>query len=268
MSSTEVSQILRIPATNYAFDNPIPFDIYIAGPMTGYEDWNFEAFNQAADELRRQGLTVMNPADNYDGRKDLEWHHYMRAAIRQVSICREVVVLPGWEDSKGARLEVHIAHVLGMTVWEYKSLERILPTADTFAYGDPALAPESPSEANCEPLGNYHFVKDDDPENVWGGRWVLNPEPPEGILTEADRLINGPRQEDYGHPFDNFSQIGRMWAAILNVEEVTPEQVALMMIATKISRETNRPKRDNRVDMAGYTGTYEMVVERREELEK
>lgn len=45
--------------------------------------------------------------------------------------------------------------------------------------------------------------------------------------------------------------MAKIWGAILDIT-VKPEDVPLMMIAYKIVREVNKPKRDNRVDMAGY----------------
>lgn len=86
----------------------------------------------------------------------------------------------------------------------------------------------------------------------------------ESINQEADRIVGGARTEAYGHPFDNFTQTGRLWAPILGLEEVTPQQVALCMIAAKISRETHMPQRDNRVDMAGYAKALDMVHQRME----
>ena len=37
--------------------------IYIAGPMTGIVDYNFQAFHAAAKDLRAKGYTVFNPAE-------------------------------------------------------------------------------------------------------------------------------------------------------------------------------------------------------------
>lgn len=86
------------------------------------------------------------------------------------------------------------------------------------------------------------------------------------ILTEAEALINGARQEQYNHPFDNFSQTAELWSPILGVD-VTPEQVALCMIQVKISRLCHSPThRDSQVDIAGYAGTYEKVLQRRESM--
>ncbi len=41
--------------------------VYIAGPMTGYENFNREAFHKAEEELKREGHTVLNPAVLPDG---------------------------------------------------------------------------------------------------------------------------------------------------------------------------------------------------------
>lgn len=82
------------------------------------------------------------------------------------------------------------------------------------------------------------------------------------ILEEANSLVNGNRQADYGHPLDDFQRTAKMWTAILGFP-VTPEQVGLCMCAVKISRQVNHPKRDNLVDLAGYAATVEMVIEER-----
>lgn len=80
------------------------------------------------------------------------------------------------------------------------------------------------------------------------------------ILEEAQSLVYGDRQAAYGHPLDDFSRTAKMWAAILGCE-VTPEQVGLCMCVVKISRQLNRPKRDNLVDLAGYAATVELVLD-------
>jgi hypothetical protein len=88
---------------------------------------------------------------------------------------------------------------------------------------------------------------------------------PESALHEAYELVHSDRGRDYGPPWLDFTRTGRMWGAILGLPDaVPPEQVALCMIAMKISRECNRPKRDNRVDIAGYVETLDMVQEHKE----
>lgn len=88
---------------------------YISGPMSNLPDLNFPAFHAAAAHLRAQGFDVVNPAE-HEEEPGKDWAHYLRKDIRLLMDCTHVVLLPGWENSKGARLEVHIARELGMSV--------------------------------------------------------------------------------------------------------------------------------------------------------
>lgn len=90
----------------------------------------------------------------------------------------------------------------------------------------------------------------------------------ETVTQEAHRLVHGRRGDDYGHPFDDFSRTGRLWAEILGIP-VTPEQVALCMAQVKVARLVASPDHhDSIVDVAGYMETYEMVLQRRAQLEQ
>jgi hypothetical protein len=140
--------------------------------------------------------------------------------------CESVAVLPGWENSRGARLEVATAKGLSMPVYTFL-----------------------PMGLSAGALGMEVEIPDVERET---------------ITEEAGRIVNGARQGDYGHPADDFARTGRIWAAILGVPEVTPEQVGLCMVGVKLSREVNKPKRDNRVDIAGYAETLDLVAEWRE----
>jgi Domain of unknown function (DUF4406) len=89
--------------------------IYIAGPMTGLPDLNFPAFHAEAARLRALGWEVVNPAElNLD--PSALWADCMRADITALVTCKFIRLLPGWEKSKGATLEAHIAERLGMHV--------------------------------------------------------------------------------------------------------------------------------------------------------
>ncbi|HHQ4268791.1 TPA: DUF4406 domain-containing protein [Pseudomonas aeruginosa] len=101
--------------------------IYIAGPMTGYKDCNFPAFNAQAEALRGLGYHVENPADHgvVDG---AEWQDYLRYDISRLSTCEAIFLLPGWSKSKGAALEVYIAKALGMTFIHHADAEREQPS--------------------------------------------------------------------------------------------------------------------------------------------
>lgn len=83
----------------------------------------------------------------------------------------------------------------------------------------------------------------------------------ETILQEAQRLVHGDRGADYGHPIDDYTRTGRMWGAILGLPDIDPRLCCLMMVAVKVSRECNKPKRDNRTDGAGYFECADMVAQ-------
>lgn len=85
----------------------------------------------------------------------------------------------------------------------------------------------------------------------------------ETICQEADRLVSTDRQEQYGHPGEDFSRTAAMWEPILGLlpGSISPEKVAMCMIAVKLSRLCNSIKRDTIVDIAGYAKTIDMVRE-------
>jgi Domain of unknown function (DUF6378) len=78
------------------------------------------------------------------------------------------------------------------------------------------------------------------------------------ILQEADKITGGDRHDSYGHPRADFTRTAILWSAFLGIT-ITPEQVPLMMILLKVSREANKHKRDNLTDIAGYARTREML---------
>jgi len=90
-----------------------PPRVYIAGPMTGIPEYNYPAFNAEADRLRALGFHVENPVDNSPPDCGT-WEGWMRKAIAQIITCDRMVMLPGWEASKGAVIEFNLAVSLGM----------------------------------------------------------------------------------------------------------------------------------------------------------
>lgn len=89
--------------------------IYVAGPMSGLPGLNFPAFHVTAAALRAQGHTVINPAEiNPD--LGAKWEDCMRADIAQLVTCDSIYLLAGWERSRGAALEHHIAFALGLDI--------------------------------------------------------------------------------------------------------------------------------------------------------
>ena len=89
--------------------------VYIAGPMSGLPEFNYPAFNEAAQRLRALGYHVENPAEN-PVPPCKSWAGYMRLSVAQLATCEGVALLPGWESSKGAIEEHRLAHVLDLPV--------------------------------------------------------------------------------------------------------------------------------------------------------
>lgn len=79
---------------------------YIAGPMTGYTNFNREAFNVMCDDLRKQGHIVLNPAVLPDG---LTQAQYMDICLAMLRCVTHVMMLKGWQGSQGAKIEHSLA---------------------------------------------------------------------------------------------------------------------------------------------------------------
>jgi len=99
--------------------------VYISGPMTGYPNFNREAFVKAEMNLIGKGKEVVSPSlleQDDEGMlwKPLQgrWEHYLKIALSKMLLCNAIVMLPGWEQSKGAKLERYIAEVLGYKIYE------------------------------------------------------------------------------------------------------------------------------------------------------
>lgn len=119
--------------------------VYIAGPMSGIPAFNIPAFDRAAAELRRRGHEVVSPAE-VDGEttrtvllqsetgshddlppSDGGWAAYLS---RDFLILAEqgiegIVCLPGWQKSRGARLEVLMGTELGIGIYDYDEIHPV-----------------------------------------------------------------------------------------------------------------------------------------------
>lgn len=109
--------------------------VYIAGPMTKYKDrcYNFPEFYKAQGLLEMIGYEVVNPArmdlesgkasySPYEGRivtaKDFTLADAMRRDIKVIADCDGIVLLPDWESSKGAAMELQVTReVFQLPVW-------------------------------------------------------------------------------------------------------------------------------------------------------
>jgi len=205
--------------------------IYVSGPMTGHADFNFPAFHAAAARLREAGWEPINPAENFGGRTDLPRETYLRADVILLAQCEAIAMLPGWEESRGAKLEYLLARELNMPAFDAETLQ--------------------PLENPPVPTVGLHQLR------------LMQEAPGETVLAEAIRITDGARQADYGHPRDDFARTALMWTGILGGKlregaEVAAGDVPLCMIAVKLARQSHRHKRDNLVDIAGYARTAAM----------
>lgn len=86
--------------------------------MSGIKDYNYPAFNARAAELRAAGEEVINPAENdAEIGSDQPWDVYLRRdLVLLAQKCDKIVLLQGWEKSKGASLECYVGRQLGMMI--------------------------------------------------------------------------------------------------------------------------------------------------------
>lgn len=89
----------------------------------------------------------------------------------------------------------------------------------------------------------------------------------ESILEEAERLTNGDRRSAYGHPIDDYQRTAGLFNAMFAHKITEPfeaEDLQMVMVLVKLSREIHAPKRDNRVDAAGYLNCIDLTITERE----
>lgn len=82
------------------------------------------------------------------------------------------------------------------------------------------------------------------------------------ILDDAKQAVEGERQHSYGHPKDNHGCTAALWRDWLQrrfgiVLPLTARDVCWLNILQKASRDANRPKKDNLVDVIGYAENAE-----------
>lgn len=88
--------------------------LYVAGPVTGRENRNLAAFEEAERELYRAGFWPSLPHRVVP--EDARWEDAMKKSVALMEGCDGVALLPDWRASRGARIEAALASEIGMPV--------------------------------------------------------------------------------------------------------------------------------------------------------
>lgn len=123
---------------------------YVAGPMSGYPQYNIPAFDAASWALRQQGWDIVSPAEldhpeiraaclaSVDGGKVGQtaqqggtWGDFLARDVKIVAdVVDAIVLLPGWEGSKGANLEAFVGTLCKKEFYLYNAGKPISVHAD------------------------------------------------------------------------------------------------------------------------------------------
>lgn len=90
--------------------------VYLSGPVSGLPDNNYPAFHAAEEQLRANGMRVLNPA-RIPGDDSWSWERWMKAALTMQMQADAIYMLPGWQKSRGAQLEHQVATATGMRIY-------------------------------------------------------------------------------------------------------------------------------------------------------
>lgn len=119
----------------------------------------------------------------------------------------------------------------------------------------PEPAPSDPGGGDINPdtgLRNWYNPREGEPPiNTDPTHWETD-----GILTEANLIVNGTRANDYGE--NSLPRVAQYWSTYLG-KNVTGRDVANLMILLKVAREGHAVKRDNHVDIAGYVALADQL---------
>lgn len=135
--------------------------VYLAGPMRGYPEFNFPAFRECATFLRFIGYDVTSPAEmdediGFDAAGTLEEQEFsvtdaMRRDFQVILDVDGVVLMPGWDQSTGARAERFVAEQTGKVVRYLKPCGGSYSVVNAPEWsGDPRKPIEPPAEVLYE----------------------------------------------------------------------------------------------------------------------
>jgi hypothetical protein len=176
--------------------------IYLSGPISNLPDLNFPAFNSAAADLRYRGFDVFTPSE-IELNPNWEWHDYMAVDIPEVVKADAVYVLPGWQKSTGAPIEVALAHWLKKPIYDYTTGAEFVPDVHLEVFG----GSESPLEAaqrlvygNRNKSYDHPFTNFTNIGKIWEGIKGIPFSPEDVALMMAGVKL---ARESFKHKLDN-----------------------------------------------------------------
>ena len=90
---------------------------YISGPMAGYPEMNFPMFAEAVKFCNYHKIPNLSPHLIQHKSGDQPWEEFLRKDIEEMlKHCSGIILLPGWPQSKGARMELSTALTLNWPV--------------------------------------------------------------------------------------------------------------------------------------------------------
>jgi nucleoside 2-deoxyribosyltransferase len=109
--------------------------IYLAGPMRGHPNWNFHVFDAAEARWREAGHRVFSPASiaramNYPAESQVDREHLLhviQSDLACIYAADAIALLPGWEKSTGATVELALAQFLNLPVYDADTMDQIFP---------------------------------------------------------------------------------------------------------------------------------------------
>lgn len=91
--------------------------IYISGPITDVAPAHAQAsFLRAAEILQKKGISSINPEESLRN-VILEHDEYLRINLAMLRLCDGILLLPGYEQSRGALMELGMAMALDKEIY-------------------------------------------------------------------------------------------------------------------------------------------------------
>ena len=99
--------------------------IYLSGKITGREKEDYtRQFARAESFYKTGGFDVVNPVkigeEILKQNPSATWNDFMQEDLKALRTCTHIVLLEGWEESKGAKVEKAEAEKLGLEIMQLK----------------------------------------------------------------------------------------------------------------------------------------------------